>query len=148
MQLRDTFVRSAYRKRLVNLPPKFQNFRPTGISRKMLKSVVLTFDEYEAIRLADYLGKGHLEASKLMKISRPTFTRLIDRARQKTAQAIVEGMELIIEGGNVDFANALHRCRSCGEEEIRPLNAENEKCNEYKDSCVRDICSIFVPTSD
>ena len=104
-------MRNSYRKRRVHSPPKFLNFKPSGIPRKLIKSVVLTIDEYEAIRLADHLGKEHLEASEMMHISRPTFTRLIERARQKTAHAIVEGMELVIEGGNVDFCDANHRCR-------------------------------------
>ena len=139
--IKGVVMRGAYRKRRVNLPPKFQNFKPSGIPRKMLDNIVLTFDEYEAIRLADYLGKEHLEASKMMNISRPTFTRLIDRARKKMAQTIIEGMELTIEGGNVDFTNALHRCRTCGEEEVRPINAKTENCNECGSEDMEDLLS-------
>ena len=134
-------MRGAYRKRRVNLPPKFHNFKPSGIPRNMLETILLTYDEYEAVRLADYLGKEHLEASKMMNISRPTFTRLIDRARKKIAQAIINGMELTIEGGNVDFANALYRCRACGEEEILPIDAEVEKCNECGSDDIEDLLS-------
>lgn len=123
-------MRGPYRRRRVQLPPKFKNFKPSGIPRKMLEIVSLTFDEYEAIRLADYLGKQHLEASELMDISRPTFTRLIDQARQKLAKAIVEGQELIIDGGNVDFAEALYRCRECGEEQTSPAKDNRENCPE------------------
>jgi predicted DNA-binding protein (UPF0251 family) len=96
----------------------------------MLNSISLTFDEYEAIRLADYLGKEHLEASEMMHISRPTFTRLIDQARQKLATAIIEGLELIIQGGHVDFADALYRCRSCGDEQNKSVKSDQEKCSE------------------
>jgi hypothetical protein len=91
---------------------------------------VLSIDEYEAIRLADHLGKDHLEASEMMHISRPTFSRLIERARQKTAHALIDGMELIIEGGNVDFCHARFRCGKCGSEQIQPCNQHNENCTE------------------
>jgi predicted DNA-binding protein (UPF0251 family) len=103
-------MRGPYRKRLVQKPPYFKNFKPSGIPKRMLKKIELTLDEYEAIRLADYLKLEHLEASEKMKISRPTFTRLIDRARQKVAFALIDGMELVIEGGNVDLKNTLYRC--------------------------------------
>jgi len=49
----------------------------------MLDQVVLSLDEYEALRLAYYMNLEHLQASKEMGISRPTFTRLIEKARQK-----------------------------------------------------------------
>ena len=98
-------MRGPYRKRFVQRPPFFQNFKPSGIPRKMLKKVELTLDEYEAIRLADYLQIEHLEASEKMKISRPTFTRLIEKARQKIATVIIDGNELVIGGGNVNLKN-------------------------------------------
>lgn len=132
-------MRGPYRKRRVQLPPRFQNFKPSGIPRKMLTSVILTLDEYEAIRMADYLGKEHLEASENMNISRPTFTRLIQRARQKVAQALVEGMELVIEGGNIDLANVLHRCRRCGDEELRPADEKVENCPECGSDEIEDL---------
>ena len=38
-----------------------------------------------------------------MNISRPTFTRLIDQARKKIAQAIIEGKGIEIKGGPVNY---------------------------------------------
>ena len=61
-------------------PPCIQSFKPTGIPRVLVERVELKLDEFEAIRLADYEGLEHKEASERMGISRSTFSRLIDKA--------------------------------------------------------------------
>ncbi len=132
-------MRGPYRKRLVQKPPHFSNFKPSGIPRKMLKKVEMTLDEYEAIRLADYLKLEHLEASEKMKISRPTFTRLIERARQIVASALIDGMELIIEGGNVDLENTLFKCRDCGDLQETPVTEQNENCPDCGSENIEDL---------
>ncbi len=64
-------------------------------------------DELEALRLADFEGLYHEEAAKHMDISRATFGRIIDSARHKVAEAILQGKALRIEtqenrtGGNL-----------------------------------------------
>ena len=137
-------MRGPYRKRLINQPPNFKNFKPSGIPRKMLKSVKITVDEYEAFRLADYQGLEHLQAAEKMAISRPTFTRLIEKARHKIAMALVDGMELVVEGGNVEFENTLHRCRDCGDEQINPVNENIPDCPECGSENVEDTSQNFV----
>lgn len=132
-------MRSPYRKRRVYLPPKYQNFKPAGLPRRMLKNMTLTLDEFEAIRLADYLGKEHQDASQRMNISRPTFTRLIAKARQKVAKAIIDGMQLVIEGGNIDFALSLHRCDECGEELILAQSQSLKICPECGSQDIKSL---------
>ncbi|MGD9898544.1 MAG: DUF134 domain-containing protein [Calditrichaceae bacterium] len=139
-------MRSSYRKRRVHLPPKYQYFKPAGIPRKMLKSMILTLDEFEAIRLADYLGKEHRDAAQRMNISRPTFTRLIAKARQKVSKAIIDGMELVIEGGNIDFAQSLHRCDECGEELILARSQSLQNCPECGSQDIKSLNSEYVKT--
>ena len=138
------YMRGPYRKRRIHQPPNFKNFKPSGITRKMLKTLRITVDEYEALRLADYEGMEHLEASEKMAISRPTFTRLIEKARHKIAQTIVDGMELVVEGGNIEFANTLHRCRDCGEEHISPYSEDIEDCPECGSEDVEDMAQNFI----
>jgi len=137
-------MRGPYRKRRIHQPPNIKNFKPSGIPRKMIKIVTLTVDEYEAIRLADYLALEHLQAAEKMAISRPTFTRLIEKARHKIAQAIVDGMELVVEGGNIEFANTLHRCQDCGEEQINPYNEYITDCPECGSENVEDMADKFI----
>jgi predicted DNA-binding protein (UPF0251 family) len=132
-------MRGPYRRRRVQLPPRFKNFKPSGVPRKTIQSITLSVDEYEAIRLADHLGMDHLAASGKMNISRPTFTRLIEQARQKVAHAIVEGMELIIEGGNVDFSSTFYRCRECGGEQTGPVDITVINCPECGSVDVQDL---------
>ncbi len=137
-------MREPYRKRRIHQPPGFKNFKPIGIPRNKLKSITLTVDEYEAMRLADYLGLEHLEASEKMAISRPTFTRVIEKARHKIARAIVDGMELVVEGGNIEFANTLHHCRDCGEEQVKPYHEYTADCPECGSDNVEDIAGKFI----
>jgi predicted DNA-binding protein (UPF0251 family) len=61
--------------------------------------VVLTLDEIEAMRLACLEGLKQEEAAKLMKISRPTFSRVISSACKKLADAIVNIKSIKVEGG-------------------------------------------------
>lgn len=123
-------MRQPYRKRKIHTPPLFHSFKPVGVPRRVLKQIVLTLDEYEALRLGYYVNLDHLEASKFMCISRPTFTRLIEKARSKMTQALVEGCELVIQGGNIAFVNNLHRCRECGHIYAAPVNIPAGTCPE------------------
>ncbi len=107
-------MRGPYRRRQVNLPPRFNHFKPAGIPAQALEAVYLTFDEFEAIRLADYQGLDHQQAADQMRISRPTFSRLIEKARHKVAQSLIEGKMLRIEGGHVDFSGYVLECPDCG----------------------------------
>lgn len=100
--------------RIVNEPPVFTDFKPIGVKGVDLEQVVLSLDEFEAFRLADQLGFSQEEAAGEMEISRPTFTRLIEKARKKIAVFIVEGKMLSIDGGNIHFRNNIIKCQSCG----------------------------------
>ena len=50
-------------------------FKPRGVPLADLEDVILSSDELEAIRLADYTGLYHDKAAAEMKISRATFGR-------------------------------------------------------------------------
>ena len=102
------------KERIVHEPPIYTRFKPVGIRSYAVEQIPFTIDEYEAIRLADYLGMEHSEAAEEMEISRSTFTRLIEIARKKMADFLVEGKELFIEGGNIHFRENLIRCLDCG----------------------------------
>ena len=102
------------KERMVHKPPLYTAFKPVGIMRSTLQQLVLSLDEYEAIRLADYMGMEHVEAAEEMEISRSTFTRLIEKARKKISQFIIEGKQLFIEGGNIHFRGNVIRCTDCG----------------------------------
>ncbi|MCG3178688.1 MAG: hypothetical protein BIFFINMI_01017 [Phycisphaerae bacterium] len=62
------------------------------------ETVLLQLDELEALRLADAEGFSHEQAAIHMEISRPTFSRLIERARRKVATALLGGAAMELEG--------------------------------------------------
>nr|NQU89451.1 DUF134 domain-containing protein [Bacteroidota bacterium] len=100
--------------RIVHEPPVYTAFKPIGVRGPGLVQVLLSLDEFEAFRLADQLGFSHAEAAEEMEISRPTFTRLIEGARGKVADFIINGKFLKIEGGRVHFRKNIFQCRDCG----------------------------------
>ena len=87
--------------RHVNHAPTAVYFKPAGVPACTLEQVTLTLDEVEALRLADLQGLYQEQAATQMKISRPTFTRFIEVARRKVAEALIHGKALRLEGGAV-----------------------------------------------
>ena len=87
------------RFRRVRYMPEVTFFKPAGVRLAELEEVVLTVDEFEAIRLKDFLDLEQTEAAKKMNISQPTFNRLLSAARKKVAEAVVNGKSIKIEGG-------------------------------------------------
>jgi uncharacterized protein len=84
------------RRRLARVP-KAGTYKPAGIALHKLKLVLLLSEELEALRLADLEGQTQVEAARQMGISRSTFQRILTRARQQVALALVEGRALQIE---------------------------------------------------
>ncbi|MBN1898171.1 MAG: DUF134 domain-containing protein [Spirochaetes bacterium] len=99
--------------RQVKSPPFIVFFKPQGIPLVQLEQVILTVDEYEAIRLADWEELKHDEAASKMKISRPTFTRLLNTAHKKISDALVNGKAIRIEGGNYILLYNRFYCQNC-----------------------------------
>jgi len=93
-------------------PPHFKGFRPIGLPEENIP-VVLNYEEYEAIRLSDFELYGHLEASQIMEVSRPTYSRIYESARRKVAEAFVLGKAILFEGGKVFFDTEWYSCTSC-----------------------------------
>lgn len=84
-------------------------FKPAGVPLRDLEDVALGRDELEALRLADLEGLSQEEAGAMMNVSRATAGRILAAARRKTAQALVRGQAIRVEGGvveSVDSADA------------------------------------------
>lgn len=84
--------------RRITHQPRSTYFKPAGIPLCELRETVLAADEFEAVRLADVEELYHTDAARRMKVSRQTFDRIVRRARQKIAQALVSGQALRIDG--------------------------------------------------
>lgn len=91
--------------RRVSGRPASTLFKPAGIPTRDLPEITLTLDEFEALRLADFDGLYQEAAALRMGVSRQTFGRIIETARRKIADALVNGKALRIEGGNAVSEN-------------------------------------------
>jgi len=99
--------------RSLEQPPVATGFIPAGGEFVESQAVVLNMEEYESIRLSDYLNLTQLEASRMLNVSRPTFTRIYHSARTKVAKAFVENRGLLISGGKVVFHDHWFACGEC-----------------------------------
>jgi len=88
------------RLRNVAAIPNTTYFKPVGVRMFELEEVVITVDEFEAVRLKDYKDLAQSDAAKKMNISQPTFNRLLSSARKKITDGLIEGKAIKIEGGN------------------------------------------------
>jgi len=100
--------------RWVETAPGVTFFKPQGIPLRVLEHAVITVDELEALRLSDFLGLSHEEAAKQLKVSRPTVTRMLARAHQAIADALVNGKAIRIEGGDYVLEGLECLCPKCG----------------------------------
>lgn len=105
-----------FRLKKIRNPPVISGFKPYGNRKSGSKAEILflNLEEYEALRLCDYEKLNHHQASILMEVSRPTLTRIYSRARQKIAEALVLGKQIIIEGGKIYFDSEWFSCKACG----------------------------------
>ena len=91
------------RCRRVGWKPVFTAFGPTGTVSPIAEEVVLSMDEFEAVRLKDFEGLDQNTCAGMMEISQPTFHRLVISARRKIAGALTHGKTIRIEGGDYRF---------------------------------------------
>jgi predicted DNA-binding protein (UPF0251 family) len=96
--------------RRVGFIPKYNYFKPAGIPMVNLQEIVLLVEEVEAIRLKDIEKLEQEECARKMNISRTTFSRILDSAREKLADALLNGKAIRIEGGNFEMAVRRYRC--------------------------------------
>ncbi|WP_185957388.1 DUF134 domain-containing protein [Saccharicrinis carchari] len=120
----------ARRKRLrkVVAPPKFEGYKPYGNRGGSNGSVDLLYEEYEAIKLADYDLMNHHEAALLMGVSRPTFARIYESARRKIAVALVETKEIKSVFGNASLEGNWYLCDKCNAKFTLPKTSIGSHC--------------------
>ncbi len=80
-------------------------FKPIGRPISDLEVEPLRLDELEALRLADLQGLYQEAAAKRMGVSRPTFARILGRARLAVARALIEERVLVVSDGPVVAAS-------------------------------------------
>ena len=84
--------------RLIRNEPQTRQFSPRGrVGRPGYKEVKI--EEFEAIRLTDYVGLNQSESAKFMAISQQTFSRVLRSGRKRLAEALVNGEIIKVQGG-------------------------------------------------
>ena len=96
--------------RRVGFIPQVTYFRPPEVPLARLQEVHLSVEEAEAIRLNDLEELGQEECAQRMNVSRTTFSRVLGSARQKMADALLNGKAIRIDGGNFEMAVRRFRC--------------------------------------
>jgi len=90
--------------RRVSYLPSVTFFKPAGIPLRELEEVCLSVEELEAVRLKDIEDLEQEQCAEKMNISRTTFARILDAARKKMAEALINGKAIRIEGGHFEVA--------------------------------------------
>jgi len=88
-----------FKCRRISFLPGTTYFKPAGIPLRFLDETTLAVEELEALRLKDIEGLEQEEGAREMGVSRPTFQRILGRARRKIAEALIEGKAIRIDGG-------------------------------------------------
>lgn len=83
--------------RCVRFSPDVVYFKPQGIPLQMLEEVALKADELEALKLYEVDCLEQVQAAEKMKISQPTFARILASANKKVAEALIGGKAIRIE---------------------------------------------------
>ena len=104
--------------RRVNFLPQVTYFKPAGVPLSHLQEARLSIEEAEAIRLKDLEGLEQDDCAQRMRVSRTTFARILLLARQKMADALLNGKAIRIEGGNYEMAVRRFRCGNGHEWEV------------------------------
>lgn len=74
-------------------------FKPRCKPLGKVETVCLSLDEFETVRLACLEGLKQIDGAKLMKISRPTFSRILTSAQKKIADGLVNIKAICVKGG-------------------------------------------------
>jgi rubrerythrin len=101
----------------------------------------LLYEEYEALKLADYDLMNQLEASKVMGVSRPTFARIYESARRKMARAMVEVKEIRAVYGQTVMDKDWWICQRCNARFTIPASAETRGCPVCKTDDIYPVTS-------
>ena len=96
--------------------PQSAHFGPLGRQGTQLEEIMMTVDEYETIRLIDYLDFTQEECARQMNVARTTVQGIYSQARKKISRALVDGVPLAIGGG------------------------EYKLCGGWDDTCGRGCC--------
>lgn len=137
------------KNRKICRPPLMKGFKPFGIPLCEIEKVQLTFEEYESIRLVTYNRFSQEKAAEQMNVSRPTLTRIYNKALKNIAIAFIEGKAIEFEGGNYELDEDWYRCRKCHNLIENPRNhIKCETCTDNNEDELINLNNVVMPHLD
>lgn len=82
------------KERHIKCAPVCRLFGPLPTLWDKWEIIELGLDEYEAIRLSDYEKLAMIQAAKKMRISAPTYCRILQSAHKKIADALTNNKNI------------------------------------------------------
>ncbi len=113
-----------HKDRRVCSMPRYREFCCCRDYGKNLNMIMLNVDEYETVRLIDYLGMTQEQCAAHMGVARGTVQSLYNMARIKISRFLVEGTSLEISGGSYELCGS-GKCRK--EEAVGELKETSSK---------------------
>lgn len=120
-------ARTEKKRRVCRLP---QNQRFCS-EREKNHGIVMKVEEYECIRLIDYMAFTQEECAIQMQVSRATAQSVYAAARKKLARFLVEGMALQVEGGDYRLCGGDPLTEGCAGKGFCSLESGSRKVSEY-----------------
>ncbi|MDD4465118.1 MAG: DUF134 domain-containing protein [Dehalococcoidales bacterium] len=130
---RETMGRRHRWRRVEELPLACY-YKPAEVPAGELEEVTLLVEEIEALRLKDQLGIEQEKCASQMHVSRRTFCRLLDSARMKVADALINGKAMNIQGGQFKMAMSKYKCIEGHEWQV-PFETMVTSSPEYCPQC-------------
>lgn len=129
--------------KIIGFIPDITGFSPEG-KMKNDNIIYMTLEELESIRLIDLLSLDQSNAAIEMNISRGTIQRMLNSARKKVADSLINGKGIVISGGNYKINSCKYICEQCGNKYISGDNfnstcpscgSDKYKCGSNKEFC-------------
>lgn len=98
----------------------------TTIGIESNQEILMSIDEYETIRLIDLEGMSQEDCASHMGVARTTVQRIYNEGRQKLAQLLVGGGQLLIRGGDYELCQRRKMEGPCG-------HCSTDRTSEYYD---------------
>ncbi|MCH4887313.1 DUF134 domain-containing protein [Acidaminobacter sp. JC074] len=138
--------------RKISFVPEHTLFKPCGIPKSKLETIILKVEELEAIRLKDTEGLNQMECAEKMSVSRQTFQNILESARRKVAEALTTGKGIHITGGKYTYNICDYVCQTCDHE--FSLNVEGQAvcpvCGSKEVVCANkeEFCRMNCPKNE
>lgn len=118
------------KRRRVCAMPDCNQFGPIENGASARKTIVMTVDEYECIRLIDLEGFTQEACAESMNVARTTVQAIYTSARTKLAECLVNAARLTIAGGDYVLCSGNAEQCSCGQCRKRRCSKEDRAARQ------------------